>query len=355
MVRRNEVKRLKQCVIEAIAKDTVSRFNFLFSSIPTNVGVEPTGSTVVVTRQQVIDAIGDRLNEFLVGSYSDVKSWIVEHFVNTYRYSQNGGNEDLCFAFFRCLLDESFTNFSMLGIPGFTIADPTELLQIICQQSPLVQALYLCFGRLRSPVAFNPQFSQMLSTLNRLTSLKLSWNMPDCLPFYRALGNACPQLTVLELSNFSFGTLEFLALFLGPQLDLVLQSLLIDLGDPSLHCISCNNLSRFEISPGCLTPICSSLRELIHRHNPQAVGTCLLHRSTIIFILRHLRQLKNIQHRCINNSSINLLGNAIQFLHEEQIQSEDDDPVATFHPFQSADRQSSGVIEWTFDPRFTGI
>lgn len=364
MASRNQVKRLRQCVVEAISKDTISRFISLFSiqhvataeeSPPspkrtrTDESVE---NTVLLARQQVIDIIGGRLNEFLVGSYSSVKQWMVDHFINTYCCRQSGGDGELCLAFFRCLLDESFTTFSFSGKPGYPLVaiDPMDLLLIVCEQSPFVQSLELSFGSHQIPLAFNHQFGQTLFSLNRLTVLKLSCiSGTNCLGFFTALGNSCPKLTVLKLHNFSWGTLEFLALFLGPQLNLVPQSLQEAV---TLYASSDEDLAYLEFSPDSLTPICNSLKELSHVHRDYRIGTCVLCDSTSIFVLRHLRQLENIDHQCNNHDSV---VDAVQFLHQEQSsscsQNEDDDLVTTV----TRSSEQLGCISYTYNPIFTGI
>ena len=75
----------------------------------------------------------------------------------------------------------------------------------------------------------------------------------DCIQFYMYLGSSCPNLKHLKLDKFSFGRKQKLALVLGPNAQLIHQSVIKKLRGPNgtlhrLYCSPKNSVSYVSLS-----------------------------------------------------------------------------------------------------------
>ena len=101
-------------------------------------------------RNKALDDLRGKLDENLIGQYSEERHKIVDRFIRDH-YSCNPFEVDynLCLAFLNCLLDDSFINFDLHKERGiyhpFHSFNPSKLLAIISQRSPHLQSLSLSF------------------------------------------------------------------------------------------------------------------------------------------------------------------------------------------------------------------
>ena len=227
-----------------------------------------------------------------VGTCSKMRQKLVELFIN--KFSSRFGDEvnyQICLTFFDCVLNESFKNLKLIAdTPGHPLEriDPEELLLVICKHSPNIENLKLNFYSPDRAVLFNSNFCQLLSKLEYLTSLTLSWNATgeNCLPFFESLGESCPRLTRLQLGgDFCFGINQLLAVMLGRRRSLVPQELLDKIA-------VFPTLAHLRFTQESLTPICSSLQRFKCGFKPNFFSSS----ATVAFVYRHFCQLQEWEH-----------------------------------------------------------
>jgi hypothetical protein len=90
-----------------------------------------------------------KLDENLIGSYSEERQKMVDRFIKSHMGLEPSQiNYNLCLAFFDCVPDQSFTRFYLNLGEGkfdhpFKEFNPLELLPVISQRSPDLQSLEL--------------------------------------------------------------------------------------------------------------------------------------------------------------------------------------------------------------------
>ena len=127
-------------------------------------------------RDEALKELRKKPDYYLIGPFSKERQQFVDHFITSlYSCHPTQFNQDLCLAFFNCLLDKSFTSFNLFTgeemDPPFITMDIFKLLPVISQRCPDLKAL----GLIRDfPyfVSFKT-LSKLLQGFNCLTSLTL--------------------------------------------------------------------------------------------------------------------------------------------------------------------------------------
>jgi len=295
-------------------------------------------------RNKALDDIRQKLDENLIGKYSDERKKILDRFLKSYNtVKQCDVDYNLCLAFFNCLLDESFTDFDLTGgeqeYHPFKNFDPLEVVPVISRRSPNLKLLSLSFASLELVTTMITPLCTSLKTYNFLTSLTLSspWATRiaiDYLPLFISLGQSCPNLICLHFAgNFAmFLNLQhLLALVLGKKIELLPQQLVLQLNSNN------SSVAHMQFTPQSVTPICSSLQQL---------GVYCLGKEEAAFALRHFPKLKKCQAKSIEGGD----GEAILLLHRQKKESS---LICPTNHLQSS--KSLGLIEWTLDAPFQGI
>ena len=305
------MKTLQEFSFEAVYQEIISQFDVIFQKEKklTNVtddsqgpaptlAVELSDEMYVLSqkeRNKALDNIRFKLDDSLIGPYSEERQNIVDRFIKS--YSNNWPSRvdyNLCLAFFKCLLDQSFTKFNLTGgeevYHPFNHFNPVELLPVISQRSPDLQSLSFVTSELVTETLI-PTVCNSLKTFKLLTSLNLScfiacpsqfMTWTDYLPFFAALGDSCPNLICLNVGGrIHVGLDHLVALVLGNKRKLFPQ-LLIDRynahhwGDDSAF------ITHLQFARESVTPVCSTLEQLnIH----------ILNHEKVAFVLRHLTKL----------------------------------------------------------------
>ena len=350
-----QVKSLRESAFEVVYKELNSEFEVIFQKKTkennvTNVnggqGPPATESTedYVLTQAERTKALDDlrvKLDENLIGPYSEERQKIVDQFIKGHnKKSPSEVDYNSSLAFFNCLLDNSFTNFNLTGDKGFYHPfpdfNPSELLSIITQQSPDLQTLNLSFQiSTRWAPYVVPSLCTSLKTFKLLTSLSLACaSKPeiDYLPFFTALGESCPKLIKLHIDTLDQVRFHHLiALVLGKRQELLPQQFIDQLlnADPS-------SLAHLQFTPQSVTPICSTLQQL-------NLGSCLGYQEIPVdFILRHFPILQ----QCLDTS-----GGVVRLLHQQQQQQLD---VASEPTTFQRSSEELGLIEWAVNAPFHG-
>ena len=295
-------------------------------------------------RNKAVDGIKKKLDENLIGKYSEERKQIVNRFVKNYRnVYQFDVDFNLCLAFLMCLLDETFIEFDLTGgeeeYHPFKHFDPSELLPVISERSPNLKFIRLSFASLELVASLIPTLCTSLLTFKCLTSLCLTspWAIRiviDSLPLFSSLGESCPNLIRLQLAGYLSIFFKFehlLALVLGKKINLVPQQLILQLNANQY------SLAQLQFTPQSVTPMCSSIQQL------EVYG---LSKEQAAFALRHFPKLQKCQTKYLEGGD----GEAVRLLHQQQKQSNLIHST-TCHEFS----ESMGFIEWTLNAPFYGI
>ena len=316
---RVKLKKLGECASDSIFEEIKAKINAVFSS-------NNEEADFTARKNQVVNSVREKIKEYFVGPFSQARHKLLQRFVNSFNFDSPSPNLDYCYTFFCCLLDVSFKVFSLTDEDGyhddlcgslhpFQSMDSVVVLSILKKYSPFLESVILSFRFVNcQSVPFNPAISIQLSSLECLTSLKISWNTAvdaDTLPFFVSLGTCCPKLSILHLNSLRFGTEQLLALLLGSQHALIPPYLLklIRLDGGSAH---------LEFAQENLTPICSSLKVLKHRqHNESEMSDdCSSWKYCVVLAFRHLRLSETLNHECLQ--SFCDTSNAVKRFHQEQ-------------------------------------
>ena len=215
--------------------------------------------------------------------------------------------------FLDCILDDSFSKLTCLvqHFPQKPILDgkfyPVRLLEVISDRSPLLQTLSLTIPthwRLMNSEKLCASFGKSFQNLKHLTDLYLNWqDFEGMVFFFTHLGNSCSQLKQLTLGNsVNFGKKERLALVLGKHASLLPQYLMKKTNENHGNNIQC----LLQFSEENVSPLCKSLECLTVLGGAQGkrgryiendqVGECYCigNIPSMVFILRHLPQLKKL-------------------------------------------------------------
>ena len=192
-------------------------------------------------RDKAVKEMRKKSDHYLIGPFSVERQQFVDRLVNSYNNYRpvSDFDQNLCLAFFNCLLDGDTKSFNLTGEEShhlFQQLDPVQLLPIISQRCPNLQVLNLSFGYgVASHLPFPSTFGSLLKTIKHLTSLKLDWNHTVTadgadevfLEFFTLLGESFTELVHLELvGKIPFGLEQLLALVLGKRRSLIPQQLL---------------------------------------------------------------------------------------------------------------------------------
>ena len=156
-----------------------------------NVDNADKGPAAVISLKQKVENIRDKLDEFLVSIFSEVRKKLIVEFLNgklrkkLYQFSSEVG-----LTFFDSILDGSFKSLDAssdeiaIGFP-----DLNKLLEILSARSPeleLVKVHSHHHGLMTQKLGGN--CVQLLKNLSHLTSLSMEWATPyDCLNFFSQL------------------------------------------------------------------------------------------------------------------------------------------------------------------------
>jgi hypothetical protein len=390
-----KVKTLREFAFETVFQELISEFGVIFRKQQNKSGSNATIETddsqrpLMVPADAADDELSDdcyvltkaardkalkdlrlKLDENLIGPYSTQRKRIVDRFIEDHN-NRNPSEVDynLCLAFLNCLLDKSFTSFDLTVREErksdghfinyrretkevrhpFAYLNPSELLQVISQQSPDLESLGLCFstcgldgaGDIIEPLVTTlvPTLCAYFKTFKCLLRLNLTCHRSsiDFLSFFTSLGESCPKLIRLDLSGDSSFSLKHLsALILGKKHGLLPQQL-VDQFDASDSLVA-----HLQFTPQSVTPICSSLQQL----NVNCKGG-LFRKHEVAFILRHFPKLQTFT-AFITYS----LAEAVHLLHKQQ-QEQNSTKEATNTYQQSS--EELGLIEWTVNAPFHGI
>jgi len=286
-------------------------------------------------RDKALDDLREKLNENLIGPYSEERHKIVDRFIKDHCKLRSIKKVDYNFflAFFDCLLDKSFTSLNLTS-RGYHLCplDSSELLSILIRRSPHIQSLGLYFESSEFAKTLLPTLGPIFKSFKHLTSLDFSSfslrsNKIDLLPFFTSLGDSCPKLMRLCFDKwFTFESDYALALVLGKKHELTHQL---------NQSILSSEMATLVFTSHCITPICSNLQELSAK--------TAKHQYVVAFILRHFPNLK----KCLPHGSGN--GEALIYLHQQQ-QQKNVTPPSTFGIFS----EQLGLIEWTANTPFRG-
>ena len=147
-----EVKKLRVLAAEANFKSIISKFGGIFQKEKRHNFIEAALENLTLSspspqseddycltkdkRDKALKDLKENLDGFLIGPFSKERHRLVHCFSNSPIPSSAGPfNPDLFFAFFTCLLDDSFTSFNLTAEKEencpFKSLDPLELLEII--------------------------------------------------------------------------------------------------------------------------------------------------------------------------------------------------------------------------------
>ena len=352
-----KVKTLRESAFEEVYKELNAEFEVIFQKKennvtnvdddsqgpPTKVRRNESTEDYILTQVERTKALNDlrqKLDENLIGPYSEERHKIVDRFISSHsslKPSEVDYNGSL--AFFDCLLDKSFTKFDLTGDEElfnlFSCFNPSELLTVMTQQSPDLQSLGLSFDT-RGLVATNvvvPALCTNLKTFQLLTSLSLSFPLTligiDFLPFFASLGESCPKLIKLHIDGIEIEFHHLLALVLGKKRELLPQHFVDQLdADPS-------SLAHLQFTPQSVAPIFSTLQQL---NVLSEFGFNPIHGA---FILRHFSKLQQ---------SVDVCGEVVRILHQQQQQLDVTSESTTFQ----RSSEELGLIEWTVNAPFHG-
>jgi hypothetical protein len=214
------VKSLRHFAFEALCEELITEFRIIFQKKVNNVTdvddsqgpaakvprTDLIGDYVLTqaVRNKALDDLREKLDENLIGPYSEERHIIVNRFIKSHKIIKPSKVDyNLCLAFFNCLLDKSFTSLNPTGGEvnhPFDDFDPLELLPVISQQSPDLKFLSLYFGISSKEHTLVPALCTSFKSFKLLTSLNLAskWNTNtkkvDFIPFFASLGELCPKL-----------------------------------------------------------------------------------------------------------------------------------------------------------------
>lgn len=205
--------------------------------------------------------------------------------------------------FLNCVLDETFLELNTHT--GFPDSEPNpKLISTINKRSPLLKKLNLDCTPMKSETKIKNlrPFILSLSSLEHLQVLELFWSKENEHLSGRVLsliGKTCPLLTRLKIVQNSIITKrDIMAIVLGELVD----ELLPEKETPKEPTwLEYDRLTRLEVPPQLITPICSSLQELhlfwewenaLQLKDPEDLE---LELPIIIFILRHFSSLIHLK------------------------------------------------------------
>ena len=275
----------------------------------------------VISMKQKVANIREKLDEFLVSTFSEVRKKLIVEFVSGNLHKDlDLVDTETCLAFFDSLLDGSFKSCDASSdeISG-CFPDLNKLLEILSARSPDLESVKIRshLGVMTRQLGGN--CVQLLKNFGNLTSLSMEWTTPyNCLNFFSQLGESCPKLNQLHLDKFYFDIPQLFALMFGPKHSLIPQLFTHPNLGPE------NTMHKLEFEQEHLSPICSSLQDLRCKNFCDVVEHVFgfwTDPSTLAFILRHFRNLQKLSHLCAiyahcAGSGVKICFNVVELLHE---------------------------------------
>ena len=310
----------------------------------------------VVSLHLKVTHIREKLDPFLIGSFSKFREKLIKEFTEGHLYSQiYQVDTAVCLAFIDCILDDSFKEWDASSHAVSThFQDPSLLLNILALRSPKLESIKVRSQNTDSfPAQMTAQMSQScilsLKNFTHLTSLSIEyWSTPyDSSDFFSQLSDSCPKLSKLNLGNFHFDVEQLFALMFGPkhnQLPMVLQPQYLKRSEIPLH--------KLEFQQESLTSICSSLKEFRCKDYcdlVQSKSQFWLDPSAIAFFLRHFRYLQKLNHSCLQCEA-KVFPAIVNLLEEAAIDTTEE--LTSMMAFSSS--QSAGVLQLTINAPFRG-
>ena len=309
----------------------------------------------VISLKQKVANIRDKLDEFLVSTFSEVRKKLIVEFVNGRLFQDlKQVSSEVCLAFFDSVLDCSFKECDVSSHALATqFPDLNKLLEVLSTRSSDLASINLRadVGMMTEDMGGN--CVQLLKNFNNLTSLSMEWTtLYDCLNFFSQLGDSCPKLTQLHLDNFYFDTPQLFALMFGQKHSLIPKLFTQQKYGPQ------NTMHLLEFEQQDLSPICSSLQELTFNNFCSIVNFDFrfwTDASSMAFVLRHFRNLQQLNHHCMMihqdriGGATKIWSTVIELLHDT---TESDGRDITKMTFAS---EPLGVIKVTINAPFKGI
>lgn len=246
-----------------------------------------------LTQEPIEQIVADIRKDYLAYSYSQIRKWLLQEFCK----QRSRGIEPTphLWFFLDCVLDESFNDLEFLSTLSPTRTEgqqnieykfDSKLLAMISHRCPLIKEVKLANKLKVNTPTLEGIFITSLTSLNYLTRLDLNCTINHTCAnlFFTLLGDSCPELKHLVLhSDIPFDIEQMVNLILGPRSELLPHSIMR--GHSGRWPEENIYLQFYEEST---TRICKSLKYL---HAIKGHGS---DDEDVIFLLRHMTQLENI-------------------------------------------------------------
>jgi len=306
----------------------------------------------VISLQQQVSDIREKLDPFLIGPLSKFREKLISEFTKGRLCDYlDQVDPDVCLAFFDALLDDSFKECDASShATSKCFSNLNNFLEVLALRSPKLESVMVRSDDEDSKISSEMGQScvQSLKKFTHLTSLTILWTAPyDCLNFFRNLSDSCPKLSKLDLGSFYLNILQLFALMFGPkhdQLPMVLQPQYLRSAEIPLH--------KLEFHQESLTSICKSLKEFGCKHFCNLLNKrseFWTDPSVIAFILRHFRNLQKLSHNCSFYQCEAKVSSGVVALLDEALK---DNTGITSMALTS---ETLGVIHLTINAPFRGI
>ena len=285
-----------------------------------------------LTQEPIERIVADIRKDYLAHSYSQIRKWLLQEFCKQ-RSRGVEPNPHLWF-FLDCVLDESFTDVDLLstlsptgteGQQNLEYKFDSKLLAMISHRCPLIKEVKLVNKLKINTPALESIFVTSVTSLKHLTKLDINCTMNySCANLlFTQLGDACPELTCLNLhSDIPFETEQIFNLILGKRAALLPQSVVRG------HRWHEQNI-YLQFDEESTTRICKSLKYLYAIKEGR-------HEKNVIFLLRHLTQLEEINLKNDNTSCMGLLA-----------EMKRENPVSDVIHHHREDRRNGLCLQWT--------
>ena len=260
--------------------------------------------------------VRNRLNQHLIGIMNDdIRKRLVCEF--NHNFCHNFDQKSDIWAFLDCVLDSSFTELETHVV--FPKSEPNEkLVQIISHHSPNIRTLKLNFEMVikKTPFEKLKPIVTSLSSFVHLTSLSLYCLNKCQRNILNYVGYSCPKLQHLCITDFPIVKKDILALVLGDALNLFPEKEVMLEEESEIH--------KFQISQEYIAPLCSTLQhlqleDLGEKDKLKKFGELAkLPYSNVAFVLRHMKNLRRIDHSSSSvSSAVNFLSQNSEEIYEE--------------------------------------
>lgn len=281
----------------------------------------------------ILKFVRSRLNHYLIGTMNDDirKRLVNEYFQSFYDSDQKCD----IWAFFDCVLDSNFVELDTHVV--FPQSEPNEkFIQAIANHSPNLGVLKLNFEMVMTTTLSKrlKPVMESLSSLVNLTSLSLYYLDKHHRSIIKYLGHSCPRLQHLCISGFPILQKDIIALVLGKNINRLLELKYMILEDEY-------DIHDYQISTQFLVPLCSTLQHLQLedlKEKEKLQKSCEfsgLRPSAAAFAIRHMPNLRRIDHSSSSISSAIKLLSLTSQSSEETLESFNEKSGDSSHPTQS--------------------